>query len=108
MPATKPGGFTRAVAASLRERRAYLEWTQQELASRTDISQSHISQILKGHKHIHLDQFGQMCDAMDLDPVAVIERAWSVAVDDMDHRIAAEAADMQQQLDEPERAEQAK
>lgn len=85
MPATtgEPGGLTRAVAAALRERLARLDRTQQWLATQVEIiSQSHLSQMLKGRKHINMEQFGRLCDVMDLDPVQVIDRAWHEALDD--------------------------
>lgn len=63
----EPGPVTKNAAMLLRIRLAELQWTQQELASRSGVSQSHLSQILKGNRHIYLDQLDRMCEVMELD-----------------------------------------
>lgn len=73
------GRLTREVAAILRARLARLDWTQTELAARSGVSQSHLSQILKGRRHIYIDQLESICEALGLDVAEVIGDAWKIA-----------------------------
>lgn len=92
MPAKRgePGPLTKRAAVILRMRLAELRWTQEHLASRSGVSQSHLSQILAGNRHIYIDQLDRMCEAMELDLSDVIgaaESARDALMDDLGEQI---------------------
>lgn len=99
--------FAHEVNAIIRGHLARIGWTHGDLAHRIDISTSQMSRILRGDRHLDVDQLEQICHVLGLDPADIIGEAWRVART-MDDRIAAEAADMQQRLSEPDVSEQAK
>jgi Helix-turn-helix. len=74
--ATRPGGpFSRAVAAILKAAFDDSKMTQTALGAVIDQSQSQMSKYLAGDRALNLDEFAALCDALGLDPEAVVHKA---------------------------------
>lgn len=71
--------FTRSVAGQLRAFADEALLTQTELASRTGISQSQISKLLRAERHMTLAQLHALCGALGLSVTAVVSAAATAA-----------------------------
>jgi transcriptional regulator with XRE-family HTH domain len=61
-----PGLLTNEVAAILRAQMARKQLLQNAIAEEADISQTQLSGILNGHKHIDIEQLDRLCYALGL------------------------------------------
>lgn len=69
------GSFTRAVASEFRAVLAITQTSQIQLSESTGIPYGTLSKILRGITPIDLEQFYIICEALKLDPPAVISSA---------------------------------
>lgn len=67
--------LTSTVAANIRGRRAALDWTQGELASRLGWTQRVISRIERGERTLDLDELARVCDVMDVRLARLVDGA---------------------------------
>lgn len=74
---TKPpvGPLAHEVARIIRGHLARIGWTHGELGARVDISASQISRMLRGHRHMDVDQLDRICTALNLRVVDVLSEA---------------------------------
>lgn len=71
----RPSDLTQEVAAILRGRMSRLGLAQGEVAARMGVSQSQLSKMLRGERHIDLDQFDQLCWLTECGMVDVLREA---------------------------------
>jgi transcriptional regulator with XRE-family HTH domain len=62
----------KAIAANIRHRREYRNYTQEYLAARLDISQNAYSKIELGYTKITLERLFQIADVLDYDVVEIL------------------------------------
>lgn len=66
---TPPGRFSQEIAGILRAQRARKQIGQKELAAAVQISQSQLSGILTGAKHVDIEKLDELCWALGLELV---------------------------------------
>lgn len=62
------------LAANVRQERARVQWSQEELGSRARISQTYVSQVESGQRAVSIDVLDQLADAFSLDPSQLLRR----------------------------------
>lgn len=74
-PRTRPAALGLEIAAKLREALARQQMTQAELGERVSISTSQISLYLRGKRSMSIDEFANICNALDLPTQEVYDQA---------------------------------
>lgn len=78
MPAgakTPPGPFSKEIAAILRAQMARKQLLQTPVARAINLSQTQLSAILLGQKHIDIEKLDELCYVLGLRLVPVLEEA---------------------------------
>ncbi|MEZ2122600.1 MULTISPECIES: helix-turn-helix transcriptional regulator [unclassified Corynebacterium] len=80
-PRSRPAALGTEIAAKLREALARRQVTQAELGKRVSISTSQISLYLRGRRSMSLDEFSNICAALDLSADEIFSQAFLVTND---------------------------